>query len=102
MPQAIYAPQAIYVPQVVVPQSTAFFSSGNVAFINQPYNSQEFRQQVVAQPVVVQPVIQEVKYGLFGRIKSVRSFVNPAAVQQQMVAPQKVKNIGRSRVLIRY
>ena len=95
-------PQAVYAPQIVVPQSTAFFSSGNVAFVNQPYNSQEFRQQVVAQPVVAQPVIQEVEYGLFGRVKKVRSFVAPAAVQQQIVVPQQVKTIGRSRLLIRY
>ena len=76
--------QPFVAQQLVVPQSTAFFAGGNVAFLNAP--------AAVISPVVVQQQRRvAVRRGLFGR-------------QQTVVVRQpRVQNIvvGQSRLLIK-
>lgn len=83
---AFVQPQA-----VVVPQSTAFFSGGNVAFINTPQAFVGHRAFVNVNPVVQQV---NVRRGLFGRVRRVQvnNFAAPAAVRV---------NVGRTRVFVR-
>lgn len=86
-----FAPQA-----VVVPQSTAFFSGGNVAFINTP-------QAFVASPFVASPFIAapfgnqvqqiNVRRGALGRVRQIN--VRTSA------SPRAVFNVGASALFIR-
>ena len=86
-----------FVPQsVVVPQSTAFFSGGNVAFINTP---QTFvAQPFVAAPFVATPFVNQVQQinvrrGALGRVRQIN--VRTSA------RPQAVFNVGASALFIR-
>lgn len=86
-----------FVPQsVVVPQSTAFFSGGNVAFINTP---QAFvAQPFVAAPFVATPFVNQVQQinvrrGALGRVRQIN--VRTSA------RPQAVFNVGASALFIR-
>lgn len=75
--------QPFVAQQLVVPQSTAFFAGGNVAFLNAP--------AAVVSPVVVQQQRVAVRRGLFGRKQTV------------VVRQPRVQNIvvGQSRLLIK-
>ena len=101
-----------FVPQqVIVPQSTAFFSGGNVAFVNQPQAFVGFNRSFVnvghqRSFVNVRPVVQQVnvRRGLFGNVRKVqvRNFGAPAAVVVGGHGRGAVNvNVGRSRVFIR-
>lgn len=60
---------------VVVPQSTAFFSGGNVAFINTP-------QAFVASPFVASPFVNQqinIRRGALGRVRQINVRSNGAA-----------------------
>ncbi|MHA2401363.1 MAG: hypothetical protein ACXADH_00110 [Candidatus Kariarchaeaceae archaeon] len=78
-----FVAQPFVAQQLVVPQSTAFFAGGNVAFLNAP--------AAVVSPVVVQQQRVAVRRGLFGRKQTV------------VVRQPRVQNIvvGQSRLLIK-
>lgn len=90
----------IIIPQsVVVPQSTSFFSGGNVAFVNTP---QVF---AVAQPsfINVNPVQQvqqiDIRRGLFGNVRRVK--VNSVVQPLGVAAPAAININGRrARIFI--
>lgn len=94
----------VFVPvqqQLIMPQSTAFFSNGNVAFVNQPFVNQAFLNQAVVNQAVVNPIVEEVRindglFGLFGSTR-VRRFIAP---QQVIIPSTRQINIGRGRVFI--
>jgi hypothetical protein len=78
-----FAPQA-----VVVPQSTAFFSGGNVAFVNTPQAF--FQPSFVASPFVGNQQIN-IRRGALGRVRQINVRSSGAAAL----------NIGRSTLFIR-